>query len=326
VKTNRILGGTGVMLAFVLVGCATTPTSRIPRYVPQYSLPQRLPGVARINYEMYKLEESENLKERLEADVRENIFDGKMSAAGPVDVTIRLSAASIVELEISSNYKIFGKYEGVVSAEESKKNQLGADDVAAKKGYGFDYGALQRAVDRVTKTTNYILISMEDIKKKIAANRSVLVARMNGGSGGLDGKTVSGKNATKKLNIAVAELQAQNVSTGDASVIADMFRVALVKTGQFNVVEKSNMDKILAEQAFQNTGCTSEECAVKLGRLLNVKRMLVGSFGKLMNKYFVNVRVVDVETSGIVFAESVKGETVEEIEAGVKSLVEQMSY
>jgi len=125
-------------------------------------------------------------------------------------------------------------------------------------------------------------------------------------------------------NFAVAELTAQGVSASDAAVIADMLRSELVKDG-VRVIEKSNMDKILAEQAFQQTGCTSEECAVKIGKLLNVQAMVVGSFGKLMDKYFVNLRLVSVENGSVLFADSAKGRQVEDIEAGVKDLAKKIA-
>jgi len=134
-----------------------------------------------------------------------------------------------------------------------------------------------------------------------------------------------GPRTGKKVNMAVADLEAQNVSAGDAAVIADMLRNALIKTRNFNIVEKKNMDKVLAEQAFQQTGCTSEECAVKLGKLLNVQRIVVGSFGKLMDKYFVTIRVINVEDGKIIFGDDAKGRTVEDIERGVKNLAAKIS-
>jgi hypothetical protein len=129
----------------------------------------------------------------------------------------------------------------------------------------------------------------------------------------------------KQLNLAVADLRAENVSAGNAAVIADLLRGELVKTHTFNVIEKANMDKVLAEQAFQQTGCSSEECAVKLGKLLNVQRMVVGSFGLLLDSYFLNVRVVDVETGRVSFGDSAEGKTVADLKVGVRDLAKRMA-
>ncbi len=129
----------------------------------------------------------------------------------------------------------------------------------------------------------------------------------------------------KKLNFAIADLRAENVSAGDAAVMADLLRSELVKTNAFNVIEKQNMDKVLAEHAFQQTGCSSEECAVKLGKLLNVQRMAVGSFGKLLDSYFLNVRVVDIETGQVALADSAEGRTVSELKVGVRDMARRLA-
>jgi len=133
------------------------------------------------------------------------------------------------------------------------------------------------------------------------------------------------KPGAAKLNVAIADLRAENVSAGDSAVMADLLRNELVKTRAFNVIEKQNMDKVLAEHAFQQTGCSSEECAVKLGKLLNVQRMAVGSFGKLMDSYILSIRVVNVETGAIDFADSAEGEKVSDLRTGVKDLAARMA-
>ncbi len=79
----------------------------------------------------------------------------------------------------------------------------------------------------------------------------------------------------KKLNIAVAEFEGKNVSLIDASAVADFLRTELVRIGQFNVLERSRMSRILAEQKFQMSGCTTQECAVKMGKLLNARYMVI---------------------------------------------------
>jgi hypothetical protein len=96
------------------------------------------------------------------------------------------------------------------------------------------------------------------------------------------------------------------VSPTDAAVISDMLRSAIIKTGKVNVIEKANMDRILAEQAFQQTGCTTSECAVKLGKLLNAQRMVVGSVGRMLGDYYLSVRVIDVESGKSVYGDTAK--------------------
>jgi len=126
--------------------------------------------------------------------------------------------------------------------------------------------------------------------------------------------------AAKDRSIAVANFDPQGVSASDSAVIADLLRGALVKEGTFNVVEKGNMDKLLAEQAFQQTGCTTQECAVKLGKVLNVKYLVVGTFGKSLGEFLVAMRVVEVESARIVYSDEGTGRNLDEVRVAVNGL------
>ena len=57
------------------------------------------------------------------------------------------------------------------------------------------------------------------------------------------------------------------------------------------------MEKILDEQKFQRSGCTDEECAVEVGKILGVERMVIGSVGLVGETYTLNTRIVDVATA-----------------------------
>jgi hypothetical protein len=135
----------------------------------------------------------------------------------------------------------------------------------------------------------------------------------------------AGADQGELLNIAVNDFRADGGSASDASVCSMLLRSAMVKTGAFNVVEKERMSAILEEQSTQQTGCTMQECAVKLGKLLNVKRFVVGNFGMLLGSYFLNVRVVDVESGRITFSESVKGTDADQLRIGLENLAVRLA-
>jgi len=128
------------------------------------------------------------------------------------------------------------------------------------------------------------------------------------------------ETAVPPVNMAVVTLGAQGVSSSDAVIITDILRNELVKTGACNVLERENMETILAEHAFQRTGCTSEECAVRIGKLLNVKRTIAGNFGKFMGKYILTVKVVDIETGRVIFADSAKAKNEDAVESEVRKM------
>lgn len=82
-------------------------------------------------------------------------------------------------------------------------------------------------------------------------------------------------------------------------VLSDTLRERFLKTGVYRLVDRKNMNKILSEQAFQLSDCTTESCAVEVGRLLGVEKMVFGSIGRLGEEYVITVQIVDVESGEI---------------------------
>ena len=63
------------------------------------------------------------------------------------------------------------------------------------------------------------------------------------------------------------------------------------------------MEAILTEQGFQMSGCTTEECAVKIGKILNVQAVITGICGKLVNRYVLTINIVNVESGKIIYSD-----------------------
>jgi len=105
--------------------------------------------------------------------------------------------------------------------------------------------------------------------------------------------------AQDKTAVAVLDLEGRGISALEAATLTDRLRSEMVSVGVFQVVERGQMEEILGEQGFQQTGCTSVECAVEIGKLLGVQAMCSGSIGKLGTVYTVDVRMFDVGTGEI---------------------------
>ncbi len=103
-----------------------------------------------------------------------------------------------------------------------------------------------------------------------------------------------------KLNVAILDLDPTNIEVDDAKFLSDRLRIELFDGGAFNVVERDKMNTILQEQGFQISGCSSLECAVEIGQLLNVQQMIAGSIGRIENVYSITLRLINVETGAII--------------------------
>jgi TolB-like protein len=107
-------------------------------------------------------------------------------------------------------------------------------------------------------------------------------------------------SADDKTNIAVSDLAGQGIDAASAAMISDRLRGELFNTGTVAVIERSQMKEILKEQGFQQTGCTSDQCAVEVGQLLGVKYMVVGAIGLVGHTYSISGRLIDVSTGKMV--------------------------
>ena len=91
----------------------------------------------------------------------------------------------------------------------------------------------------------------------------------------------------QKKRVAVMNFEYGTVSSGVAAVfgtnvdigkgIADMLVEKLVQGGQYTVIERKALDKVLAEQNFSNSDRADPSSAAKLGRVLGVDAIVIGS-------------------------------------------------
>lgn len=80
-----------------------------------------------------------------------------------------------------------------------------------------------------------------------------------------------------------------------------------VSPKRIQLVERSQINKILAEQNFQKTPNVDIKTAVDFGKILGVKFLLVGDVFVMNESIIINARLVDTETAGIYLAEKIEG-------------------
>ena len=101
-----------------------------------------------------------------------------------------------------------------------------------------------------------------------------------------------------RQTVAVIDFDPSGISQLEATSLTNRFRTAVGDVGAMRLVERGMMEEVLQEQGFQQTGCTSEECAVEVGQLLGVQNMIGGSIGRVGETFTIDVRMISVQ-SGI---------------------------
>ncbi|MCM2267396.1 MAG: CsgG/HfaB family protein [Elusimicrobiales bacterium] len=137
---------------------------------------------------------------------------------------------------------------------------------------------------------------------------------------------VESKYTGPKRRIGVVEFENKSAygqgRLGGAA--SDILVTELVKSGKFIVVERDRLNKVMEEQKFQSQGMTDSQTAVKIGQVMGLEAIVVGSvsqFGvkKEGSDYLltqskrqvadvtVDIRLIDVQSGQVILADSGKG-------------------
>ncbi len=128
-----------------------------------------------------------------------------------------------------------------------------------------------------------------------------------------------------KENIAIMEISG-TISKSESVILTDKALNLFANSGKYKVIERSMMAEILKEQEFQQTGCTSSECAVQVGQILGVEKIVFGSVGKLGSMYSISLRLINVASGEVIKTASydLKGNIEEVLVEGIKNVVDQL--
>ena len=120
--------------------------------------------------------------------------------------------------------------------------------------------------------------------------------------------SVAEKSEFGSLPVDIAVARFKLIGVSDPTVADDILEdlsTALAKTGVFELVERSQLDKVLQELRIQNSGLIDSTTAMKLGKLIGAKAVLVGSVSDRKDCLVINARLINTESGRVRIAESV---------------------
>ena len=116
-------------------------------------------------------------------------------------------------------------------------------------------------------------------------------------------ETSSSSLIGNRLSIAILPFENKNISGELASIdLLDKLITWFKETNRFDVVERSQLEKILEEQKLSLTGVISSATAVKVGKTMGVDAVVIGSWTRHARAVSVDARLVDTETAKVITA------------------------
>lgn len=115
----------------------------------------------------------------------------------------------------------------------------------------------------------------------------------------------------RPIRVAVLPFEDGPRSPGSGALVADLFTNRLLTLPQYQVVERSQLEKVLSEQQLGRSGAIDLKTAAELGRLLGIDAIVVGRVVEYRPRSLMivppasmalNVRLVEVKTGSVAWS------------------------
>ena len=104
---------------------------------------------------------------------------------------------------------------------------------------------------------------------------------------------------SQKPTVAVVGIDSKTIRSGDSAGFSYMVRLELEKTELYSVMDRYEVDEIIAKNNLDISNCYAKSCLVATGRALGVNKMLSGSIELLGAKLVITLRLIDVASGTI---------------------------
>lgn len=99
--------------------------------------------------------------------------------------------------------------------------------------------------------------------------------------------------------LAMLDLDPLGLDKSIAQIASEQIRARLAGALNIRLIERQKVDRVVQEQKFQQSGQTDPVTAARIGKILNVSRIALGTLARLGGSLIVTVQLVDVETAAI---------------------------
>ncbi|MCX7821190.1 MAG: CsgG/HfaB family protein [Brevinematales bacterium] len=109
-----------------------------------------------------------------------------------------------------------------------------------------------------------------------------------------------------------------------AEFVSERLRIEVFKIGKYRLVERQKINKVIEEQKIFLLN-EHEDYVRKVGGLLSADEIMVGSLSYLSGSYYLNIKIIDVKTSEMVFGETEKADNVSDLSVAAERIANAIS-
>ncbi|MBI4667700.1 MAG: hypothetical protein HY747_00710 [Elusimicrobia bacterium] len=126
--------------------------------------------------------------------------------------------------------------------------------------------------------------------------------------------------------IAVMDLKANQTAQEEAQAAAEFLRSAVAKNAgsNYRIIDRNSIGTILSDLKLDIALGKDIDVAVRVGKILGAKMMVIGSLSKIQKRYYVSVQLLDVETAEVKSAASEEAASFKKVKKAADKIGKQL--
>ena len=200
-----------------------------------------------------------------------------------------------------------GVYYHLQDAEQARKYAILSLRQNKKSGYPFMVLAWIASTEGKRLAAREFLLKSERLAKAELVKQEIKIFKEKYQSQFQD---MTKSDSTRVVKITAGEQPTlaifpfeENMDEADSSslgeMVSEMLITALSQGNRYRLMERTQLDKVLEEQALGQSGALEQQTAVDVGKLAGVTAILVGSISKLDNRFELDARIIEASTGTV---------------------------
>ncbi len=112
----------------------------------------------------------------------------------------------------------------------------------------------------------------------------------------------------EKISIGIALFKGAGALAQTAEQATDIFSTTIVQSDLFRVVEREEIDRIVAEVELTQSGLVDPAHSLEVGKMTSMQLLLSGNLSDSGGRQRIDVKVVDISSGEVVLAEKMDGQ------------------
>jgi len=125
--------------------------------------------------------------------------------------------------------------------------------------------------------------------------------------------------------VTVLPFEGVGVDQQDVLALTLFFETALQNTGRCQIIEQTEVDKILKAHQYVLADFNDPDKAVQIGKLIPADHIVLGTVGTLGGRHYVNVKMINLNSGAIVGARNATADSLEQLSSLLPEVAQQMT-